>query len=177
MAALLHGDAFTAPEPWRQGPCCAHSGSALPVLGCPKHVDCGAWVLSAARTTTATNIALIYSVSPVLDCLVPVPYHERQPALRWAWPLRWPAVHATYGQGHQCLKPRIRVPGDRGSWPPPPPGPALVGLQRRWLRRWEHRRSPVRRAVEAFQPHRVEPPGASLAPSAGRPDRPDALPA
>lgn len=48
------------------------------VLGALGMWICGAWVYIAARTTTATNIALIYAASPVLITLMSVLWlHER----------------------------------------------------------------------------------------------------
>jgi hypothetical protein len=66
VAALLLG-AFTAPELWRQRALLRAQWQRFVVLGALGMWICGAWVYIAARTTTATNIALIYSVSPVAD--------------------------------------------------------------------------------------------------------------
>lgn len=70
--------AFTAPQLWRQrGVIVAHWWQFL-VLGALGMWICGAWVYIAARTTTATNIALIYSAAPVLITLLSVAWlHER----------------------------------------------------------------------------------------------------
>lgn len=77
VAALLLG-AFTAPELWRQRALLRAQWQRFVVLGALGMWICGAWVYIAARTTTATNIALIYSVSPVLIALASVLWlHER----------------------------------------------------------------------------------------------------
>ncbi len=71
VAALLLG-AFTAPELWRHRALLRAQWLHFVVLGALGMWICGAWVYIAARTTTATNIALIYSVSPVLIALASV---------------------------------------------------------------------------------------------------------
>jgi drug/metabolite transporter (DMT)-like permease len=71
VAALLLG-AFTAPELLRQRGVLRAQWRRFIILGALGMWICGAWVYIAARTTTATNIALIYSVSPVLIALASV---------------------------------------------------------------------------------------------------------
>ncbi len=71
VAALLLG-AFTAPELWRHRDVLRAQWQRFIMLGALGMWICGAWVYIAARTTTATNIALIYSVSPVLIALASV---------------------------------------------------------------------------------------------------------
>lgn len=82
IAAALLG-AVTAPELWRHRALLREQWQRFLVLGALGMWICGAWVYIAARTTTATNIALIYSVSPVLIALASVVWlRERFSALQ-----------------------------------------------------------------------------------------------
>ena len=57
----------------------------LLVLGALGMWICGAWVYIAARTTSATNIALVYAAAPVAIAIVGVKVlHERMGILQWA---------------------------------------------------------------------------------------------
>jgi len=81
VAAVLLG-AFTFPELWRHRALIAAQWWRFVVLGALGMWICGAWVYIAARTTTATNLALIYSVSPVLIALASVLW-LRERFTRW----------------------------------------------------------------------------------------------
>lgn len=71
VAAALLGS-FTAAELWQNRALVLAQWQRFVVLGALGMWICGAWVYIAARTTTATNIALIYSASPVLITLLSV---------------------------------------------------------------------------------------------------------
>lgn len=71
VAAAALG-AFTAPELWRHRAVLRAQWGRFLVLGALGMWICGAWVYVAARTTSATNIALIYAASPVLIAFLSV---------------------------------------------------------------------------------------------------------
>ncbi len=74
--------AVTWPELWRLRHDIARAWPQHLVLGFLGMVVCGAWVYEGAHTTSAMNIALIYSVSPVVIALVAAVWlHER--ITRW----------------------------------------------------------------------------------------------
>nr|WP_295786592.1 DMT family transporter [Rhodoferax sp.] len=68
MAGLLLGLAARQ-ELWTQRRAIANAWYQYVVLGFCGMLVCGAWVYIGAKTTTAMNIALIYSASPVLIAL------------------------------------------------------------------------------------------------------------
>lgn len=107
VAALLLG-AFTAPELWRQRAVLRAQWPRLIVLGALGMWICGAWVYIAARTTTATNIALIYSVSPVLIALASVLWLRE----RFARPQALGVALALAGVVHVIIKGRWVALGD-----------------------------------------------------------------
>ncbi|WP_370152287.1 DMT family transporter [Ferrovibrio sp.] len=61
---------FCAGELWRQRRAIGHDGLKFLVLGGLGMGICGAVVYAAGKTTTATNIGLIYAVSPVVIILL-----------------------------------------------------------------------------------------------------------
>lgn len=61
---------FCGPELWRQRQALMRDAGRLLVLGALGMGICGAVVYAAGKTTTATNIGLIYAVSPVLIILL-----------------------------------------------------------------------------------------------------------
>ena len=62
FAVLL---AFCAPGLWRRRACLRREAGQLLVLGALGMWICGAWVYLGGRTTTATNMALIYACAPI----------------------------------------------------------------------------------------------------------------
>jgi drug/metabolite transporter (DMT)-like permease len=76
---------FTAAGLWAKRAALRAEWPHLLVLGALGMWICGAWVYIAARTTSAANIALIYSVAPVAIAIVGVKVlHERMSGLQWA---------------------------------------------------------------------------------------------
>lgn len=71
VAALVLG-AFTVSELRRHAPQLLREWHRFLTLGTLGMLICGAWVYIAGRTTTATNMSLIYAASPVLISLVSV---------------------------------------------------------------------------------------------------------
>jgi len=71
LAALLLA-AVVGPELWRQRGLLKARWPEFLVLGALGMWICGAWVYIAGRTTSATNIALIYAAAPVLIALLSV---------------------------------------------------------------------------------------------------------
>ena len=78
LVAALILSVFTAGELRRHAPAILREWKRFLVLGTLGMLICGAWVYVAGRTTTATNMSLIYAASPVLIALVSVLWlHER----------------------------------------------------------------------------------------------------
>lgn len=77
MAGLVLGY-FSRQELWRERHAIAKSWHQYLVLGTLGMLICGAWVYIAGHSTGAMNIALIYSVSPVLIMMASALWlHER----------------------------------------------------------------------------------------------------
>jgi drug/metabolite transporter (DMT)-like permease len=69
---------FAGPELWRNRAFLRTHALRYLLLGALGMWICGAWVYIAGRTTTATNISLIYAASPVLITLLSIVWlHER----------------------------------------------------------------------------------------------------
>jgi drug/metabolite transporter (DMT)-like permease len=80
-AALLP---FVGAGLWRDRSWLAREWRQLLVLGALGMWICGAWVYQGARTTTATNIGLIYAVTPVAIAVLGARLlRERMSALQW----------------------------------------------------------------------------------------------
>ncbi|MGE0496262.1 MAG: DMT family transporter [Ramlibacter sp.] len=134
IAAALLG-AFTAPELLRHRALLLAQWRRFLVLGALGMWICGAWVYIAARTTTATNLSLIYSVSPVMIALASVLWlHERFRPRQWLGAaLALAGVVNVVIRGHWGALGAVQwVPGDlwvvaaTASWS------GFVLLQRRW---------------------------------------------
>jgi len=134
VAALLLG-AFTAPELLRQRGVLRAQWRRFIILGALGMWICGAWVYIAARTTTATNIALIYSVSPVLIALASVLWlrerFTRPQALGVALALAG-VVHGNIEGQCAALSSVKRVPGDLWIVATTCAWSGFAVLQRRW---------------------------------------------
>lgn len=80
---------FVGPGLWRRRAALLAEWRQLLVLGALGMYICGAWVYVAGHTTTATNISLIYAVTPVAIAWLGarVLHESMRPAQRWAIPL------------------------------------------------------------------------------------------
>ncbi len=83
VAGVLLG-CFAWPELWAKRTLLGRQAWQYLVLGALGMWVCGAWVYIGARTTSATNISLIYALSPVFITLLAAFWlHEK--LSRWQW--------------------------------------------------------------------------------------------
>lgn len=76
--------AWTRHELWRERRHLAQAWHQYLLLGFLGMVACGAWVYIGGRTTSATNIGLIYSAAPALIAVGSALWlHERMSPLQW----------------------------------------------------------------------------------------------
>lgn len=134
LAALILG-CFCRAELWRERRWLWAHKSQFVLLGALGMWICGAWVYLAARTTTATNIALIYSVSPVLIALLSV-WWLRERFGRWQMlgvAIALSGVIHIVIKGHwAALAQVVWVAGDLWMVAATLAWAAFVVLQRRW---------------------------------------------
>lgn len=134
VAALVLG-VFSGPELLRHRALLRAQWHRFLVLGALGMWICGAWVYLAARTTTATNIALIYAASPVLITLLSVLWlHERfnsRQALGVALALAG-VVHIVIKGQWAALAAVQWVPGDLWIAAATAAWAGFAVLQRRW---------------------------------------------
>jgi drug/metabolite transporter (DMT)-like permease len=138
--------AFAWPELWAKRAVLARHAWHYGVLGALGMWICGAWVYIGARSTGATNIALIYALSPVLIALVSALWlRERLGRLQWLGIAMAMAglVHVVVQGQWAALAQMQLVAGD--VW--------IMGCTVAWtvysilLRRWASDFSPIARLV------------------------------